>query len=135
MPALASCRISTKSTPALRSSSISTRTSPPGNPNAFLMPASAIASATAAAVVVAIVQEYTGSVRNCHRLAVYGLWTLAKETFMKRLVICADGTWNTRDQMNDERKKRRPTNVTKVARGVRPRDGNGVDQIVFYHDG
>ena len=41
---------------------------------------------------------------------------------MKRLVICADGTWNTRDQINDDRGKRRPTNVTKVARGVRPRD-------------
>jgi len=54
---------------------------------------------------------------------------------MKRLVICADGTWNTRDQMNDERKKRRPTNVTKVARGVKPRDKHGVDQVVFYHDG
>ena len=54
---------------------------------------------------------------------------------MKRLVICADGTWNTRDQINDERGKRRPTNVTKVARGVRPRAANNVDQIVFYHDG
>jgi uncharacterized protein (DUF2235 family) len=54
---------------------------------------------------------------------------------MKRIVICADGTWNTRDQINDERGKRRPTNVTKVARGVRPRASNGVDQVVFYHDG
>ncbi len=54
---------------------------------------------------------------------------------MKRLVICADGTWNTRDQINDDRGKRRPTNVTKVARGVRPRDSKGIDQVVFYHDG
>jgi uncharacterized protein (DUF2235 family) len=54
---------------------------------------------------------------------------------MKRIVICADGTWNTRDQINDERGKRRPTNVTKVARGVAPRDPNGIDQIVCYHDG
>jgi uncharacterized protein (DUF2235 family) len=59
----------------------------------------------------------------------------AKEALMKRLVICADGTWNTRDQMNDQRGKRRPTNVTKVARGVKPRDRNGIDQVVFYHDG
>jgi uncharacterized protein (DUF2235 family) len=54
---------------------------------------------------------------------------------MKRIVICADGTWNTRDQINDDRGKRRPTNVTKVARGVLPRDPNAVDQIVMYHDG
>jgi uncharacterized protein (DUF2235 family) len=54
---------------------------------------------------------------------------------VKRLVICADGTWNDRDQKDKETGKRRPTNVTKVARAVRPRAANGVDQIVFYHDG
>jgi uncharacterized protein (DUF2235 family) len=54
---------------------------------------------------------------------------------MKRLVLCADGTWNTRDQQNEDSGKRCPTNVTKVARAVRPRDDNGVDQVVFYHDG
>ena len=54
---------------------------------------------------------------------------------MKRIVICADGTWNERDQVNKETGRRRPTNVTKVARAVRPRARNGVDQIVFYHDG
>jgi uncharacterized protein (DUF2235 family) len=53
---------------------------------------------------------------------------------MKRLVICADGTWNTRDQQTDNG-KRCPTNVTKVARGVMGKDAQGVDQIVFYHDG
>jgi uncharacterized protein (DUF2235 family) len=54
---------------------------------------------------------------------------------MKRLVICADGTWNERDQVDKETKKRRPTNVTKVARAVRPRAADGVDQIVLYHHG
>jgi uncharacterized protein (DUF2235 family) len=54
---------------------------------------------------------------------------------MKRLVICADGTWNERDQINQQTKRPRPTNVTKVARALRPRARNGVDQIVFYHDG
>ena len=54
---------------------------------------------------------------------------------MKRLVVCADGTWNERDQINPDTKRRRPTNVTKIARAVRPRALNGVDQIVFYHDG
>src|SRR6185503_8515964 len=50
-PALASCRISTKSTPARRSSSISTRTSPPGSPNTRSIPAEASALAAAAATV------------------------------------------------------------------------------------
>jgi uncharacterized protein (DUF2235 family) len=54
---------------------------------------------------------------------------------MKRIVICADGTWNIRDQVDEKTGKRRPTNVTKVARAVRPRAANGVDQVVFYHDG
>src|SRR5262245_37576292 len=54
---------------------------------------------------------------------------------MKRLVICADGTWNVRDQIDEKTGKRRPTNVTKLARAVKPRDRHGVDQIVFYHDG
>lgn len=54
---------------------------------------------------------------------------------MKRIVICADGTWNLRDQIDQKSGKRRPTNVTKVARAVRARSAQGVDQIVFYHDG
>jgi uncharacterized protein (DUF2235 family) len=54
---------------------------------------------------------------------------------MKRLVICADGTWNVRDQIDEESRKRQPTNVTKVARAIRPRTREGVDQVVFYHDG
>src|SRR5688572_12320614 len=54
---------------------------------------------------------------------------------MKRIVICADGTWNVRDQVDKATKRRRPTNVTKVARAVLPRAATGVDQVVFYHDG
>lgn len=54
---------------------------------------------------------------------------------MKRLVICADGTWNVRDQLDKKTKRRHPSNVTKVARAVRPRAANGIDQIVYYHDG
>src|SRR5688500_5511848 len=54
---------------------------------------------------------------------------------MKRIVICADGTWNVRDQVDEKTGKRRPTNVTKVARAVRQRAKNGVDQVVVYHDG
>lgn len=54
---------------------------------------------------------------------------------MKRIVICADGTWNRRDQLDAMTGKRRPTNVTKLARAVLPRAPDGVDQVVYYHDG
>jgi uncharacterized protein (DUF2235 family) len=54
---------------------------------------------------------------------------------MKRIVICADGTWNERDHVDPVTKKRRPTNVTKTARAIKPRAASGVDQIVIYHEG
>ncbi len=54
---------------------------------------------------------------------------------MKRIVICSDGTWNVRDQIDEESQKRRPSNVTKIARAVLPRASNGVDQIVYYDEG
>lgn len=54
---------------------------------------------------------------------------------MKRIVICADGTWNIRDQVDEKTGKRRPTNVTKLARAVRPSSAAGVPQVVFYCDG
>jgi len=54
---------------------------------------------------------------------------------MKRVVICADGTWNDRDQKDKKTNKRRPTNVTKVSRAVLPRAKDGTYQVVYYHDG
>ncbi len=54
---------------------------------------------------------------------------------MKRIVICADGTWNERDQLDEGSGKRRPTNVTKIARAVRALDGAGTHQVVGYFDG
>jgi uncharacterized protein (DUF2235 family) len=54
---------------------------------------------------------------------------------MKRIVICADGTWNKLDQGDEESGKRRPTNVTKIARAVLARAPDGVDQVVCYHNG
>src|SRR5271165_900789 len=53
---------------------------------------------------------------------------------MKRIVICADGTWNDPDQVDDQG-KRHPTNVTKVGRALLPQAADGTYQIVFYHDG
>jgi uncharacterized protein (DUF2235 family) len=54
---------------------------------------------------------------------------------MKRIILCADGTWNVRDQVDKASNKRHPTNVTKVARGILPRSSGGIDQVVYYHDG
>jgi uncharacterized protein (DUF2235 family) len=54
---------------------------------------------------------------------------------VKRIILCADGTWNVRDQIDKATKKRHPSNVAKVARAVLPQASGGVDQIVYYHDG
>ena len=43
----------------------------------------------------------------------------------KRIVICADGTWNDPEEPY-------PTNVLRVARAIRPEDDLGVQQVVFY---
>ena len=44
---------------------------------------------------------------------------------MKRIVVCADGTWNERDRVDEKTGRRHPTNVTKVARAVLPQAANG----------
>jgi len=46
----------------------------------------------------------------------------------RRLAICSDGTWN-------EPQKMHVTNVVKIARAIRPRDRDGISQIVFYDRG
>jgi uncharacterized protein (DUF2235 family) len=52
----------------------------------------------------------------------------------KRLVVCCDGTWNTPDEVRGGRPC--PTNVAKIAAAVvTPRDGEGVEQRVYYHRG
>lgn len=52
---------------------------------------------------------------------------------MKRIIICADGTWNKPDQK--DRGRRKPTNVVKIARAILPVDSDGVVQTTFYHPG
>lgn len=54
---------------------------------------------------------------------------------MKRIVICADGTWNERDRIHEKTGRRHPTNVTKVARAVLPQAADGTIQVVYYHEG
>lgn len=54
---------------------------------------------------------------------------------MKRIVICADGTWNETEKVSKETGRPQPTNVLKVARAVRARASDGRDQVVYYHKG
>lgn len=51
----------------------------------------------------------------------------------KRIVICADGTWNSPDQKDGG--ELHPSNVTKTALCIAPYDKNGKPQIVFYDKG
>ena len=48
---------------------------------------------------------------------------------MKRIVICADGTWN---RPEEDPKKDFPTNVLKLARSIKPVAADGSPQQVFY---
>lgn len=53
---------------------------------------------------------------------------------MRRLVVCADGTWNTAEQRTDG--KPTPTNVTKMFRAVAPVDAKtGVSQLKYHQQG
>lgn len=54
---------------------------------------------------------------------------------MKRIVLCADGTWNETEEVSKETGRPQPTNVVKVARAVKVRASDGVDQVVYYHKG
>lgn len=47
----------------------------------------------------------------------------------KRIVICADGTWNRPEK---DRKKDFPTNVLRLARAIKPIGDDGIPQQVFY---
>ena len=54
---------------------------------------------------------------------------------MKRIVLCADGTWNEAERKDEKTGRPQPTNVLKVARAVLPQSGAGVNQVVYYHEG
>ncbi|MDA3886876.1 MAG: DUF2235 domain-containing protein [Candidatus Delongbacteria bacterium] len=47
----------------------------------------------------------------------------------KRIIICADGTWNRPEK---DLKKDFPTNVLRLARGIKPIGSDGAPQQVFY---
>lgn len=48
---------------------------------------------------------------------------------MKRIVICADGTWNRPEK---DLNKDTSTNVVRLARAIKPGGHAGVKQQVFY---
>jgi uncharacterized protein (DUF2235 family) len=52
---------------------------------------------------------------------------------MRRLIVCADGTWNKPDE--DDHGQPAPTNVVKIQRAIKAIDDTGVSQITFYHSG
>ena len=52
---------------------------------------------------------------------------------MKKLIVCADGTWNTEDET--DKGTPCPTNVTKLARAILPADENGIQQVVHHING
>jgi len=52
---------------------------------------------------------------------------------MRRLVVCADGTWNKPEE--DDHGVPAPTNVVKIQRAIKALDSQGVSQIVYYHSG
>jgi uncharacterized protein (DUF2235 family) len=54
---------------------------------------------------------------------------------VKRLVVCADGTWNSNDAPPIDRRGRGLTNVAKLANAIAVRDDNGVLQEVHYDPG
>ena len=75
---------------------------------------------------------------------------------MKRLIVCADGTWDTPDHIDTDKESarqehlgavagdqkilyskpiREPSNVVKMARAIRPSAKDGTAQVVFYDAG
>ncbi len=51
----------------------------------------------------------------------------------RKIILCNDGTWNSPD--DEDRGKRRPTNISKISRAISPMDSDGTSQIVYYDEG
>lgn len=51
----------------------------------------------------------------------------------KKIIICADGTWNSEN--NKDQGRPAPTNVLKIARALRPEDSSGKAQVIHYQSG
>ena len=53
----------------------------------------------------------------------------AQEPQPRKLIVCGDGTWNSRDAPGAV------TNVAKMARSLRAFDDSGSSQLIYYHPG
>jgi uncharacterized protein (DUF2235 family) len=51
----------------------------------------------------------------------------------KKIIICADGTWNTPEDTDQGQSA--PTNIHKMALALSPADDDEVSQLVYYHRG
>ncbi len=52
---------------------------------------------------------------------------------MRNLIVCADGTWNTPEQRENDIPV--PTNVVKIFNCLSKKDSEGADQLRYYHPG
>lgn len=59
----------------------------------------------------------------------------ANDITMKRIIICADGTWNRAELVKEESGKPTSTNVSKVAAIIARKDDKDVEQRVLYLEG
>jgi uncharacterized protein (DUF2235 family) len=53
---------------------------------------------------------------------------------VKRIIICADGTWNEPERRDKQTGRMYPTNVLKIARAAKPHSSTGVEQVIYYRD-
>jgi hypothetical protein len=56
-------------------------------------------------------------------------FSISKEVadMKRRLIICCDGTWQDPAQVY-------PTNVMKMVQSIKPKDNNGIEQVVYYDE-
>ena len=53
----------------------------------------------------------------------------------KRLILCEDGTWLNSENGSIQGAVSIPSNVTRIARAIKPVGDDGVPQVVYYHYG
>ena len=53
----------------------------------------------------------------------------------KRLILCEDGTWLNSDNGDLNGSIGIPSNVTRIARAIKPVSRDGIPQVVYYHHG
>ncbi|KAK4619584.1 hypothetical protein CLAFUW4_11517 [Fulvia fulva] len=53
----------------------------------------------------------------------------------KRIVLCEDGSWLNSDSGSLKASLDIPSNVTRIARAIKPLSSDGIPQIVYYHWG